>query len=70
MLRARNAAGTRSVEQHLDLIDPLARDVQSVEQGRAGDDRSAVLVVVKDRDLQRTPELFLDEETFRRFDVF
>jgi hypothetical protein len=47
----------------------LARDLQRVEQGRPGDDRGAVLVVVEDGDPERPAERLLDVEALRRLDV-
>ena len=43
---------------------------QRVEQGRAGDDGGAVLIVVKDRNAHLAAQPLLDVEAFRRFDVF
>jgi hypothetical protein len=70
MLRAGDSTCARAVEQHLYIANSLPRDLNGIQKRRAGDDRGAVLVVMKDGDLQRAPEFFLDEETFRRLDVF
>ena len=48
----------------------LPASFERVQQSGAGDDRGAVLIVVKDRNLHRPPQLFLDDKTLRRFDVF
>ena len=56
-------------EHDLDLSDVLADHFERVEQGGAGDDGGAVLVVVEDRNRERLPERFLDQEAFRRLDV-
>ena len=48
----------------------LPHDLQAVEDGRADDDRRAVLVVVEHRDLHALAQLALDHEAFRRLDVF
>ena len=44
--------------------------MQRVDQPGGGDDGRAVLVVMENRDLQTLAKLLLDDETFRRLDVF
>ena len=63
----RRRAGAGADE--LDVLDPLADDLQAVEDRRCRDDRRAVLVVVEDRDLHALAELRLDHEAFGRLDV-
>jgi hypothetical protein len=48
----------------------LAHQFQCVEQRGAGDDGSAVLVVVKHRNAHALAEFLLDVEALRRLDVF
>ena len=52
------------------VLDALADHLQPVQQGGAGDDGGAVLVVVEDRDLHPLAERLLDDEALRRLDVF
>ena len=52
-------------EDHADVRNVALCDQQGVEQRRAGDDRRAVLVVVKDRDVERVLEPLFDLETLR-----
>src|SRR5262249_33522316 len=47
----------------------LADQLEAVEHGRRRDDRSAVLVVMKHRDIHALPQRTLDVEAFRRLDV-
>ncbi len=49
--------------------DRLAGQLQGVQQGRRGDDRRAVLVVVEHRDAHRLAQPLLDVEALRRLDV-
>ena len=48
----------------------LPTSSQTVEHRRGGDDRGAVLVVVKDRNLHALAQLLLDDEALGRLDVF
>ena len=43
---------------------------QGVDEAGGGDDRGAVLVVVEDRDVHQLAQALLDDEAFRRLDVF
>jgi hypothetical protein len=49
-----------------DVLGSLADDAQGVEQRREHDDRCAVLVVVKDRDIELGSQAPLDLEAARR----
>ena len=63
-------AGSRAVDDDFNLFFPLASDFKRVEQGRAGNDRSAVLVVMEDGDIEFFDQALFDLEAFGRFDVF
>ena len=63
----RCSAGARTCQ--LDLADVLADQLEPVEHRRGSDDRSAVLVVMEDRNLHALPQRALDVETFRGLDV-
>ena len=67
---AGNGARARAGDDDVHVFELLAGDLDGVDQRRAGDDRRAVLVVVKDRDVEFFLEDALDFEAFRRFDVF
>ena len=56
-------------DDHLQVLDPLARDLQGVEEGGEHHDRGAVLVVVEDRDVEHLLEAVLHLEARRRGDV-
>ncbi len=45
-------------------------EVAGVDQAGGGDDRGAVLVVMEDRDVHKFAQALLDDEAFRRLDVF
>ena len=53
MLGAGDARRSRAVEDHAHFADVFADNLQSIQQGGAGNDRGAVLVVVKDGNLHR-----------------
>ena len=53
VLGASDARGSGAIQHHANLADVLADHFQAVQQGRARDDRGAVLVIVKDRNLHR-----------------
>ena len=59
-----------AVDNHLDLRERAAGQVQGINQPRCGDDRGAVLVVVKHRDIQQLAQPLLDHKAFGRLDVF
>ena len=62
--------GTGTIRDDADVLHLAAGQVQRVDQPGGGDDGRAVLVVVEDRNLQTLAKLLLDDETFRRLDVF
>ena len=69
-LRAGDAGGARAVDHELGLRHVAAGQMQGVDQARRGDDRGAVLVVMEDRNVHQLPQALLDDEAFRRLDVF
>ena len=54
----------------LDLTGLLAGDLQGIDHGRADRDGRAVLIIVKDRDLQPLAQFTLDVKAVGRLDVF
>src|SRR5208282_5644967 len=62
--------GSGTVDDQTDFADVLAHHLQSVQQRSPGNNGSAVLVVVEDRDLHRLLQGFFDIETLRGLDVF
>ena len=54
-LRHRDPGRAEADDQHVEVLDPLAGDLDRVEQRGEHDDRGAVLVVVEDRDVERWP---------------
>ena len=69
VLRGRDGRGAGAAEDHDDVLELLADDFHGVEEGRARDDRRAVLVVVEDGDLEPLLERPLDLEALGRLDV-
>ena len=67
---AGDAGGTGAHNHDFEFIDLFAGDLAGVEQGGAGNDGCAVLVVVEDRDIHLLLEFFLNIEAFGRLDVF
>src|SRR5277367_5236321 len=70
VLSACHAGSPRAVYHHADLADVLAYNFQPVKQRRARNNCSAMLVIVKDRNLHRFLQTLFDVEAFRRLDVF
>jgi hypothetical protein len=68
-VEARERGRPRARAHELDLAQLLADDAQPVDDGRPYNDGSAVLVVVKHRDLHALPAFALDLEAFGRLDV-
>jgi hypothetical protein len=67
---AGQAGGAGAEADQLDFVQLLALHFERVEQAGAHDHGSAVLVVVKDGDVQARLQRFLDLEAVRRGDVF
>src|SRR5208337_2174510 len=70
VLSGSNAGSAGAVDDNLNLVQALARQLHRIEQRCASDNRGAVLIVVENRDFHRLLEGFLDVEALRRFDVF
>ncbi len=66
---AGDRGGAGAVDDHLDLVERAAGQVQRVDQPGRRDDRGAVLVVVKHRDIQQLAQPLLDHEALGRLDV-
>ena len=64
-----NAGSAGSGEYNLDLVDLFFCDLDRIEQRGSGDDRRAVLIVVKDRNVAACLETLLDLEAIGRADV-
>ena len=67
---AGDARGPGAVDHDLRLADRAAGQVERVYQSGRHDDRGAVLIVVKNRDVEEFAQLLFDNETVRRLDVF
>ena len=67
---AGDAGGAGAVADQLGVVDLAAGQIERVEQAGGGDDRGAVLVVMEHRDVQQLAQALLDDEAFRRLDVF
>src|SRR4029077_11385118 len=60
---------TRARARELHVADVLADERQAVEHSRGGNDRSAVLVIVEDRNFHALPQCALDVEALWSLDV-
>ena len=60
----------RAVKDDLHILDLLVRQVQRVDQACCTDHGRAVLVVMKDGNVHLFLEGLLDDEAFRRLDIF
>ena len=69
VLRGSDGGGPGAHENDPHVLGGAPGDLERVEQRGAGDDRGAVLVVVKDRDRQRLGQPALDLEALGRLDV-
>ena len=67
---AGDAGGTGAVDHQLGVAQFAAGEVAGVDQPGGGDDRGAVLVIVEHRDIHQLAQPLLDDEAFRRLDVF
>ena len=68
-LRDRDPRRAEADDQHVEVLDLLAGELDRVEQGGEHDDRGAVLVVVEDRDVEAGLQALLDLEAAGRADV-
>ena len=66
---AGDAGGAGAVADKLGGRDLAAGEFERVDQTGGGDDGGAVLVVVKDRNVEKLAQPLLDDEAFRRLDV-
>ena len=60
---------TGAADDHFDLRNALADDLQSVEACGADDDGGAMLIVMEHRNFHAAAQFALDDETFRRLDI-
>ena len=65
----RDAGGAEADHRDLQVLEPLAVDLERVEERGHHDHRGAVLVVVEDGDVQLLAEALLDLEAARGGDV-
>ncbi len=70
VLGAGDARSSGAVEDDADFPDVFANHFQSIQQSRARDDCSSVLIVVENGNLHRLAEGFFNLEAVRGFDVF
>ena len=66
---AGDAGGAGAVAHDLGRLDLAAGEFERIDQAGGGDDGGAVLVVVKDRNIEQLAQPLLDDEAFRRLDV-
>ena len=68
-VQTRQCRCARTGCDQLDLADIFTNNFQSIDDSGTNDDRSAVLVVVKDRNLHPFAQLLFNVETFRCLDI-
>ena len=68
-LDAGDRGGAGAVDHHLDRVELAAGQVQRVDQTGRGDDRRAVLIIVKHRNVEQLAQPLFDDEALRRLDV-
>ena len=69
-LNTGNGCRTRAVRNNFHILEVAASEVQGIDQASGGNDGGSVLVIMEYRDVQPFAKLLLDDETFRRLDVF
>jgi hypothetical protein len=69
-VEAGDGGGASAGTDHLHLGNRLAGDLERIQDGGRGNDRRAVLVVVKDRNRHPLLQSGFDVEALRRLDVF
>ena len=67
---AGDAGGAGAVADELGRFDLAAGEFERIDQAGGGDDGGAVLIVVEDGNVEQFAQLLLDDEAFRRLDVF
>src|SRR5262249_60183628 len=65
-----NASAAGAVANELGGGNFAAGEFQRVDQAGGGDDRGAVLIIMEDRHIEEFAQLLLDDEAFRRLDIF
>jgi hypothetical protein len=68
-LHACDGRRTRTRDHHANIFDFLVRDLERIQQRGGGNDRSAVLVIVKNWNVESPFESFLDLKAFRRTNI-
>ncbi len=69
-IEAGDAGRTRAVADERRFLDVAARELHGVQHAGRRDDGGAVLVVMEDRNVHEFAQAILDDEAFRRLDVF
>ena len=67
---AGDAGGAGAVADELGGLDVAPGQIQRIDQAGGGDDGGAVLVVMENRNIHQFAQALLDDEAFRRLDVF
>ena len=68
-VEAGDAGGATAGRDELDVLEAPVGEIERIGHGRTDDDRSAMLVVVEDRDVHALLAQLLDDEAVRRLDV-
>ena len=69
-VQAGDAGRAGAVADQLGFLDVAAGQVDGVDHAGGGDDRGAMLVIVKNGNVHQFAQALFDDETFRRLDVF
>ena len=67
---AGDAGGAGAVADQLGVLNVAPGQIERIDQSGGGDNRGAVLVVMEHRDVHQFAQALLDDEAFRRLDVF
>ena len=68
--QAGDAGGAGAVADQFGILDRAPGEFERVDQAGRGDDGGAVLIVMEDRNVEQFAQLLLDDEAFRRLDIF
>ena len=69
-VQAGDAGRAGAVADQFGLLDVAAGELDGVDHARGRDDRGAMLVIMKNRNVHQFAQALLDDETFRGLDVF
>ena len=69
-LRTPNGRRPCTADHHLQLLDPFASNLQSIDNRRSADNRCTVLIIVQKRDRKMVVQFVLYVEAVGRLNIF